>query len=176
MTRVAAKVALKTGFYWRSPAPDKPGIIYLLKSEGKLYKIGCTVNLRQRLATLRSECRRLFSEEIELVHYFPCRSMALAENFLHEKYAEKRVMGEWFKLEDEDVTDIIGINRLGLVTERFAPKVIVTSAEVIEQSRMLRPLRCSVCRSSVPYKAEYSRRPCGAIIDGEMCSGYMISS
>lgn len=77
----------------------KPGYVYLIHSDTGHYKIGWSVEPRKRL--------KIFSVEmpiqIRLLHYFYAEDALLAERLLHERFAEKRVSGEWFRLAEQDV-------------------------------------------------------------------------
>jgi hypothetical protein len=75
-----------------------PGFIYLMCWDG-LYKIGCSHNPRQRLASLDVRGHR----GIELIHEIPCNAMRACEQALHEHYADRRRHGEWFALSSSDV-------------------------------------------------------------------------
>ena len=65
----------------------------------KLTKIGRTVNIKSRLKVLESQCgmklenRHVFSKDIE--------------SLLHAKYSNKRKIGEWFNLSEDDISFII---------------------------------------------------------------------
>lgn len=77
------------------------GHIYVLQSEYG-YKIGKTVNLKDRV--------RLFG--VKLPFQFELVVTGLVENYskveaeLHQQYSHKRLEGEWFSLDPEDVDQI----------------------------------------------------------------------
>ncbi|MBJ6119136.1 GIY-YIG nuclease family protein [Pontibacter sp. BT310] len=77
------------------------GYIYLIKSELG-YKIGKTKNIRQR--------SNLFSVKLpfdfEFEDYKKCLNYHEVEIELHEKFANKRINGEWFELSLSDVNEI----------------------------------------------------------------------
>lgn len=75
----------------------KPIRTYLMKDSSGLYKIGCSVDPRSRLDSMKTG-----NATIELV----CIIKENIEQELHTKYASKRVKGEWFKLSEKDVRDI----------------------------------------------------------------------
>ena len=80
--------------------------VYLMKDTANNYhKIGISNKPEYREKTLQSE-----KPSIELVccKEFPSRKMARAlESALHTTYSEKHIRGEWFKLDEDDVTEII---------------------------------------------------------------------
>lgn len=75
--------------------------IYLMKNNRNGYiKIGRSVNISYREKTLQSQ-----DPDIELIFSFP--GTIKDETFLHGKYADKRIRGEWFSLSQEDIEQII---------------------------------------------------------------------
>lgn len=80
--------------------------VYLMKDTTNLYyKIGISNKPEYREKTLQSE-----KPSIELICYkeYPSRKMARAmESALHSTYSEHHIRGEWFELNDDDVTEII---------------------------------------------------------------------
>lgn len=89
-------------------AKDLSGFVYLFKCKG-LYKIGKSKNPKQRLKTLQGT---IGAYPIEMIHAFPCADMKQAESSLHRRYSDKRVRGEWFKLNWRSVQSILRINEL----------------------------------------------------------------
>lgn len=63
------------------------------------YKIGRTNTPEIRLSTF--EVKLPF--RIEIISLFACKNAAIKESELHTQYANKRIRGEWFALESEDV-------------------------------------------------------------------------
>lgn len=84
--------------------PSKPqkqnstGIVYVLAGNG-FYKIGKTTNLRARLSQLTPK----LPFEVELIHTIKTEDIDSLEEFLHEQFAGKRVNGEWFRLDENDI-------------------------------------------------------------------------
>lgn len=66
------------------------------------YKIGRTNDPYVRLSAF--EVKLPF--QIEIVTVLSCNNAMLMEKQLHDRYALKRVRGEWFQLSDEDVQSI----------------------------------------------------------------------
>lgn len=75
------------------------GSVYLIRAENGLYKIGKAKSLKNRLQPFTVH----FPMKWELVTSFHANDYSAAEALLHEKYASKRDVGEWFRLSDEDV-------------------------------------------------------------------------
>jgi len=74
-------------------------LTYILKL-GANYKIGKTTNLNVRLAQYRTHNPEFDSIEIELV------VVGDIENFLLYLAKPKKIQGEWFKLEEDDISQI----------------------------------------------------------------------
>jgi len=74
-------------------------LVYLIGAENGLTKIGITNNIFSRFSGLNTSS----PVELSLVFYFEAKDAAKTERLLHDKYAVKRVKGEWFNLSVEDV-------------------------------------------------------------------------
>lgn len=78
-----------------------PGYVYVIHSEHG-YKIGKTVNIKTRT--------QMFSVKlpfpIELIHYAWFDNYSEAERRFHERFASKRLEGEWFSLSRSDIEEI----------------------------------------------------------------------
>jgi hypothetical protein len=81
---------------------DKSGYVYLLQSSTGYYKIGRTSDPENRIKTFAVK----MPFEIEYLHLIPTKSMAETERQLHHHFADKRVGGEWFALNNVDVATI----------------------------------------------------------------------
>ena len=88
----------------------QPGFIYLLRSSSGYWKIGLTSAPENRRKTF--DVKLPF--EIAYEHLIPTNEMKKAETWLHRKFANKRVNGEWFNLSPEDVEWIKGLTQLNL--------------------------------------------------------------
>lgn len=86
-------------------SPGKKGFVYLIRAENGLYKIGKAKNVSTRLQPFSVH----FPMKWDLVHSFRSNNYSDAEKNLHGVYAEKRDIGEWFKLSEEDVNHIMAI-------------------------------------------------------------------
>jgi hypothetical protein len=74
------------------------GVVYLLKC-GPHYKIGKTINIDNRLSTLKIQ----LPYKPELIHTITTNHIHWLEKHWHTFYREKRLNGEWFELTIEDV-------------------------------------------------------------------------
>ena len=80
----------------------RAGFVYVLKSESGTYKIGRTKNPDDRLRTF--SVKLPFAVEYEALIY--SSDMIALERDLHLRFADKRVNGEWFTLNEQDMDEI----------------------------------------------------------------------
>lgn len=88
----------------------QPGHVYLIQAatDEALFKIGRTKHLPSRLKTIGLK----LPFEVKLVHSIEVEDSVLAEASLHNRFATKRMNGEWFKLDREDVEWICSLTNL----------------------------------------------------------------
>lgn len=79
-------------------------IVYIVKIESeRKYKIGYTKRkLEKRLKELQTGC----PDVIEPVWYFKSKYVTKLESYLHRQFKDKKIEGEWFLLENEDIDNI----------------------------------------------------------------------
>jgi hypothetical protein len=81
--------------------------IYLISSEyndGKFYKIGWTKrNPKIRLKELKTAN----SQDLNIEYVFPSKFGPKIEKNLHRKYSDKRCNGEWFELNQKEVSEFL---------------------------------------------------------------------
>lgn len=87
------------------PAPRNPGYVYLLQSPTSAYKIGRTRDPNNRMRTFGVQ----LPFEVDFICVIKTGDMYELERRLHERYADKRIRGEWFALDSEDVEYIKGL-------------------------------------------------------------------
>lgn len=76
---------------------------YLIKSDNGLYKIGQTGNMTNRLVHLRVEYH---GEALEVIDICETAGHYKFEQYLHKKYKDSRVYGEWFNLDEGQISEI----------------------------------------------------------------------
>lgn len=84
--------------------------VYLIRAENGFVKIGRAANVQRRFNAINTASPL----HLELIASVGDLFTNHLEAHLHEKYAAKRVKGEWFNLSGQDVEDIIrlyGFNR-----------------------------------------------------------------
>jgi hypothetical protein len=82
-------------------SPKATGYVYLLRSESGLFKIGRSVNVTNRLSSIRGGS----AEHITLIGALHVPDMAKTESDLHQKFTHRRQRGEWFSLTDSEVRE-----------------------------------------------------------------------
>ncbi len=86
---------------------DAPGYIYLIQADlpDNPCKIGKSKNVPNRM--------KLFGVKLpfdfQLLHIIPCLNHSKVEKDLHERFGGKRINGEWFNLDQQDILDIKSI-------------------------------------------------------------------
>lgn len=79
------------------------GYVYVVKNESNKFKIGYTrSSIEKRIASLQTASNEL----IELFFYFIKEEPDVFEKELHSIFSEKRIRGEWFELDDNDIKKI----------------------------------------------------------------------
>jgi hypothetical protein len=82
--------------------PEERGV-YLLRSNSGLVKIGCTKNIFRRMSTYVSGV----PEDLVLFAFAQTKQHKASERYLHFLYKDKRVKGEWFNLNDNDLAYLL---------------------------------------------------------------------
>ena len=81
--------------------------VYVIYSKNTgLYKIGRSVDLKERLMQLRAQsgCEIVFLFAVRIETFDTCYKVFEAS--IHEFYCKKRIAGEWFNLDKNDLSDI----------------------------------------------------------------------
>lgn len=103
------EVPINYGYPNRVPPPRKiggknnygPGWVYLIAGDGA-HKIGLATDPEARLSNLQTASHK----QLAMVHKIKTNNMRALEASLHQKYADKRLNGEWFALDPADVAEI----------------------------------------------------------------------
>lgn len=80
----------------------RPGYVYVLRSDNGKFKIGKTGDPKNRFKTLGIQ----LPYKLETVMCLSVDDMDDTESFLHLKYANQRLNGEWFELSNSDIEEI----------------------------------------------------------------------
>jgi hypothetical protein len=85
--------------------PCVQGFVYLLAGGG-YHKIGQSVLPARR----KTELNGILPFSLVQLHIIAVRDMDIAEQYLHQRYKEFHVKGEWFRLSDEAVSEFCSFN------------------------------------------------------------------
>jgi hypothetical protein len=85
---------------------SRRGYVYLIKSYDDFYKIGQATNPKARVLSFQLPYKP------KLIHTIPVSDMDWSERYLHRRFAGKRVDGEWFALDSQDVAYIRSLRSL----------------------------------------------------------------
>lgn len=88
---IRSKITTKKTFPKLVVDPAHSGMVYLIHNNMGHVKIGLTKNIEQRLATLQT------AHPITLGVVRVLAGGRAAESWLHAHYAERRMLGEWFR-------------------------------------------------------------------------------
>ncbi len=97
---------LEESIYIIEPEAISSSFVYLIKRLGDgIYKIGITTDIGKRLNSITYNCG---SEVVlEIAIKLPKAYMArFVEAFLHKKFENKKIVGEWFRLNSHEVSSI----------------------------------------------------------------------
>lgn len=78
------------------------GYVYLMCINGEYHKIGYAQNVKSRLG----EMQVASPYKIEVMHMISCYHAPRLEMILQNRFADRWVTGEWFKLNEEDIATI----------------------------------------------------------------------
>lgn len=87
----------------RIPAKNIQGFIYVFEASDNSYKIGFSKNVKRRLNELSS----MHSYPLKLIIEKDFDNVVKVEQFLHKKYVNNRLNGEWFRFTKEELSDVI---------------------------------------------------------------------
>lgn len=79
---------------------EEGNCVYIIKTSKRLHKIGKTANLQQRLAAYHTHLPITF----RVIRQYPAANMSELEESLHIVFQHKRMKGEWFELDEGDLT------------------------------------------------------------------------
>ena len=91
----------ESGLTRKSPDRSK-GVVYILRADNGLVKIGITINIARRLATLNTQ----LPYDLVPILFIDCNDCPALEQELHKKFANVRVRGEWFNLSASDIAQL----------------------------------------------------------------------
>jgi len=133
--------------------------VYILKTGKNLYKIGKTRNLRQRLSAYHTHLPVLF----RIIRQYPVSDIAGLEQNLHIVFQHKRIKGEWFELNNQDliICDNIARHITTLIPAQRTPVPAGWPGETASETSGERPFPndplLQVIAANEKYLNDYSR-------------------
>lgn len=85
---------------------NRPRFVYLIKATNGLIKIGIAKDVAQRLRTLDN----MSPVPLDLLHVIETKNARELEGELHERFALKRIRGEWFSLTTADMLWVLNLH------------------------------------------------------------------
>ena len=79
------------------PRQKRAGYVYAIHSHGPFYKIGCSFDVNQRLATLQTGNPL----KLRIVGTFKVDDVYSLEEKIHKLLDDRRINGEWFAMDDD---------------------------------------------------------------------------
>ena len=73
---------------------------YIIRNEGN-YKLGFSSNIKQRYNNYKSHLGF-----VDLIYIHESNDANIIETYFHNKYKDKRIVGEYFNLTENDILDI----------------------------------------------------------------------
>ena len=120
----------------KSPYQEGPGV-YVIKCHNR-YKIGKADDLRYRLSGLQTGC----PYELHVVNFIPCgeNENGRLEKALHKRFETKRLRGEWYRLDANDLKDIETIKserKNGHLLDAFISRGPFSAIKVIANDKQI---------------------------------------
>lgn len=83
------------------------GVYFIKNEETGLIKIGCSKDINKRYRDLQAQNEHLgYTNKLVLLDKILVDNYYDLEQYIHNKYSEKRVINEWFKITKEDILSI----------------------------------------------------------------------
>jgi hypothetical protein len=79
---------------------SKAGFLYLIKAPNDLVKIGIAKDVKKRFSSINTAS----PVNLKLLWSCQCKDAREIEKHLHDKFAIKRIKGEWFNLNGHDIS------------------------------------------------------------------------
>lgn len=92
-------------FSMKAQPKTKDGHVYIIEHQGT-YKIGIARNAATRIKGIK------LPHAVTIIHTFATNNMLFAERQLHQRFDAKRLNGEWFQLDQDDLQWLCAIERL----------------------------------------------------------------
>lgn len=83
------------------------GVYFILNEDTKLIKVGCSKDINKRYRDLQSQNEHLgYTNKLVLLDKILVDNYYDLEQYIHNKFSEKRVINEWFDITEKDINEI----------------------------------------------------------------------
>lgn len=112
---------------------NKFGLYIIHTNDSNLYKIGITKNINQRIKQF--ETGNPF--EFTLYDFFVTENCRELENLIHKRLEKNKYRKEWFKLSNEELTDVCNFARNFIGLPNYLNKIICPFSKVLTEKEQL---------------------------------------
>ncbi|MBX2842142.1 MAG: GIY-YIG nuclease family protein [Flammeovirgaceae bacterium] len=120
--------------------------VYILKTTKRLYKIGKTKNLIERIGAYKTH----MPSDFKIIRQYQAENMDELEQSLHIVFQHKRIKGEWFQLSKNDLEICDNISR-NFALER------IKKGKPYQSLRFINNPQLQVMEANEKYLRDYSR-------------------
>lgn len=133
--------------------PNKKGFIYLV-SDGQFTKIGGTsYDVKKRLLELQTGN----AKKLKIVGSYKCNYLNITEKLIHNDFKDKKILNEWFSLDDIDCKKILNDKFTFVANEEIKTLSHISVINIIRtQIDLLRDFKNSKIKKNKRLLAKYT--------------------
>lgn len=133
--------------------PNKKGFIYLV-SDGQFTKIGGTsYDVKKRLLELQTGN----AKKLKIIGSYKCNYLNVTEKLIHNDFKDKKILNEWFSLDDIDCKKILNDKFTFTINEQIKTLSYISIINIIRtQIDLLRDCKNSKIKKNKRLLAKYN--------------------